>query len=401
MDKENKQLNIGVVTATRAEYGLLHKLIRAISQDEECQLYLYVTGTHLSHKYGYTIEEIKNDNFEIYEAIDILEENDDALSVAYSSANALKKFADSFSLFQPDTLILLGDRYELLPIAQAALFFRIPLVHIGGGEITEGAIDEMIRHAMTKLSYLHFPSCEQYRERIIQMGESPDRVFNLGDTGVENVMSLPALSDEQILEKIDIDLAKPFWLVTFHPETVAGPELSLQAQAELLTALEKLIDIGHQIVYTGVNADEGGLRLSEQLRKWAQDKNAVRLYDSLGVLLYVNLLRRCEGVIGNSSSGIIEAPAVGVPTINIGDRQKGRMTAKSIITIPAKAGVIYEAILKAQNPLWKAGWQEQQSPFYKPNASNNIFLKIKEYLKNNNLSIEKSFYNFQNKLEKV
>lgn len=388
----NKKLNIGVLTATRAEYGLLQNIIKQIDLDPDSELYLYVTGTHLSEQYGFTIQEIKNDGFPIYETIDILTEGDDTLDIIQSSANALQKFGQSFSKFKPDLLIILGDRYELLPIADAAINFHIPLIHIGGGEITEGAIDEMVRHAITKLSLLHFPSCELYRHRIIQMGENPERVFNLGDTGVENALSLPKLSNIEIENRINLNLEKPFWLVTFHPETIAGPEKSLEAQKELLAALDELIKKDQQIVFTGVNADEGGKRLHKQLIDWAKDKPLVKLNDSLGSILYINLMRRCKAVIGNSSSGIIEAPAVDVPTINIGNRQKGRMKTNSILTVDANKDEIFNAIMLSQDISWQLQNLHQTSPFYKVDAARNIFLTIKEYFKEKDNSFTKTFY---------
>ena len=251
-------LKLAVVTATRAEYGLLRRLILLGIEDPEIDLRLYVTGTHLSHDYGYTLAEILKDVIEPFATIPILQDGDDALAVSKTCAAALTGFAQAFQDNPPDAVLYLGDRYEILPISEAALHARIPTIHLCGGETSEGAADELIRHALTKLSTFHFPEAEPYRERILQMGEDPERVFFCGSPGVENVM---ALADAD-LSDFPFSTDEPYFLVTFHPETLAGPEASLQQQAELLMALD---NVDAQLIFTGVNADEGGQRLQQAL----------------------------------------------------------------------------------------------------------------------------------------
>lgn len=378
-------LKLGIITATRAEYGLLRRLIDLAQQDPDIELRLYITGTHLSRSHGYTLDAILADGFTPYETLPILQDGDDALAINLTCAEALRSFAVSFAEDPPDALLYLGDRYEILPIAQAALNARIPTIHLCGGETSEGAVDELVRHALTKLSVLHFPEAEPYRERILQMGEDPACVFFCGSPGVENVMTLPDVD----VSNYPFDIQKPFFLITFHPETLGGPEESLRQQAALLEALEERSE---QLIFTGVNADEGGARLQRQLEIWAAENPNVYLYDSLGAARYLTLMRRTLAVVGNSSSGIIEAPAAGVPTINIGDRQKGRLMGASVLDVPAEAGAIRVALDQAVDPIWRDSIKDLPNPYYKPNASLRILEKIKEVFRSGPPSLQKHFH---------
>lgn len=380
-------LTLGIVTATRAEYGLLRRLISLAQKDPDIDLRLYVTGTHLSRIHGYTLDAILMDGFTPYETIPILQPGDDALSTNLTCAEALRLFGESFDRDPPDALLYLGDRYEILPIAHAALNARIPTIHLCGGETSEGATDELVRHALTKLSTFHFPEAEPYRERILQMGEDPAHVFFCGSPGVENVMILPDVD----VSNYPFDIQKPFFLITFHPETLGGPEESLRQQAALLDALAERPE---QLIFTGVNADEGGTRLHQQFKDWATGRSNVYFYDSLGAARYLTLMRRTLAVVGNSSSGIIEAPAAEVPTINIGDRQKGRLMGDSILDIPAETEAIRIALEKTTDPAWRLSLKDSPNPYYKPNASFCILEKIKELFRHDSPSLQKSFHEY-------
>lgn len=380
-------LKLGIVTATRAEYGLLRRLIGLAQQDPEVEMRLYVTGTHLSKDHGHTIDTILADGFTPFETLPILHDGDDALSVNLTCAEALRRFAESFHHDPPDALLYLGDRYEILPIAQAALNARIPTIHLCGGETSEGAVDELVRHALTKLSTYHFPEAEPYRDRILQMGEDPARVYFCGSPGVENVMTLPEID----VSDYPFTLQKPFFLITFHPETLGGPEESLRQQQALLDALAERSE---QLIFTGVNADEGGARLRTQLEAWATDRPNVYLYDSLGAARYITLMRRALAVVGNSSSGIIEAPAAEVPTINIGDRQKGRLMGASILDIPAETAAIRDALEKTTDATWRKSLKDLPNPYYKPNASLQILDTIKRIFSSGPPSLQKTFHEY-------
>jgi len=336
-----------VVTGSRAEYGLLRWLMQEIRDDSRLRLQVVVTGMHFAARFGTTYREIVADGFEIDAKVDMLLDADDPVSVTKSIGRGVIGFADVFQNLQPDLLVVLGDRFEILAAAQAAVFAQIPIAHIHGGELTEGVIDDSVRHAVTKMSQLHFTAAEPYRRRVIQMGEDPARVFNVGALGVENVKRTEPLSRKDFESAIGMPLGDFPLLVTFHPETLdRDRDGSIVA---LLAALDQFLE--GRIIFTSPNADSGGQAIADAIDRYVGVRSErATLCRSLGHTHYVTALAHVRAVIGNSSSGIIEAPAAGVPTVNIGDRQKGRLRSASIIDCEAKTPAIAEAIRRALSP---------------------------------------------------
>lgn len=386
---EHEIKKICVITATRAEYGLLKNVIKEIQKDETLQLCLLVTGTHLSENYGYTVNEIVEDNIYIEQKIPIIEEvNSEKIDIAHTMSNALLKFSETFKRIKPHMVVVLGDRYELLSICEAAMICKIPIAHISGGEITEGAMDDTIRHCITKMSQLHFPGCEVYRQRIIQMGEQPDTVFNYGDVGIENIMNMQYMDIKELEDSIGISLKRPFACVTFHPETLE--KISPVKQVEqLLLAVEQFHDLN--FIFTGSNADEGGRQINKKIEQFVSEHDNCFYYSSLGIKRYLSLLRKSRMIIGNSSSGIVEAPSLGIPTINIGSRQKGRLQASSIINCKTNVAEIVNAINKANAKSFQQGAKNAENPYEKGNTSINIIREIKRFLDNGG-TVVKKFY---------
>ncbi len=381
-----------VVTATRAEYGLLRRIIKKIWEDAELELILVVTGTHLSEKFGYTIQEIENDGFPIAEKIDILENDMDSEGICRTMGNAQIHFANMFQRRKPDLLLVEGDRYELFPICSSAMVCGIPIAHISGGEITEGAIDDVVRHCITKMSYLHFPACETYRKRIIQLGEAPERVFNFGDVGVENVRKMKFMEKEELEKSLGISLQKPFASVTFHPVTLEKNSAKKQVE-ELLKALEQFEMMN--FIVTMANADAEGEVINQIFREKEKEQKNIFCYSSLGIVRYLSLLKYAEFVIGNSSSGIVEAPCFGIPTVNIGDRQKGRLQASSIIDCVPEAEEIKKSIEKALSPQFKEIARKTHNPYGDGNTSEEIISTIKKFLYRENINLKKKFYDIE------
>lgn len=379
---------ICVVTATRAEYGLLRNVIARIDADMELELCLLVTGTHLAEKYGSTIEEIVADGFPITKEIPILSGETGEEGIIKAMTNALHAFGETFRELRPDMLIVLGDRYELLPICEAAMIYKIPISHISGGEITEGAMDDSVRHCITKMSHLHFPGCESYRKRIIQMGEQPDCVFNYGDVGIENILKMHYMEKAELETSIDFKLDKPYACVTFHPATLEKTSPKMQIK-ELLCAIEKFPEM--KFIFTGANADAGGDIINQMVKEFVEKHHNCKAYASLGIRRYLSLLKTSEMIIGNSSSGIVEAPCFGIPTINIGDRQKGRLQADSIINCIPRRDDIIKAINLGLTKQFKDIAAKANNPYGAGNTSEGIIKEIKNYLlKETQLS--KTFY---------
>lgn len=385
MDKKR----IGVVTATRAEYGLLKNVIKSIQNDEELDLVLFVTGTHLLKEYGYTVGEIESDGVVVDEKIDILMKSDSASSISKTMGMAAILFGEAFERQKIDMLIVLGDRYELLPICQAAMVACIPIAHISGGETTEGVIDEAARHCITKMSYLHFPSCEQYRKRIIQLGEEPDRVFNYGDVGVENILCQKYLSKRELEQDLGISLKETYFSITYHPVTLE-PGMALMQVNELLMAIEKLPQYNY--IFTKSNADSENQIINSRIDEFVHKHSNCKVFESLGVKRYLSLLKYSSGIIGNSSSGIIEAPSLKIPTINIGDRQKGRLKSKSIIDCEPICNEIVNALEKITDREFVDLKCDGSSPYSGDDTAGNIVRKVKEFITNNKINLKKHFY---------
>jgi len=382
---------IALVTGSRAEYGLLYWLMREISEDPELELQIIVTGSHLSPEFGLSYKIIEEEGFIINEKLEILLSSDTAIGMAKSLGLAVIGFADAFQRLQPDILVILGDRYEIMAAAQAAMLLRIPIVHISGGERTEGVVDEAIRHSVTKMSHLHFVAAEHYRKRVIQLGEDPAHVFNYGDPGLDNIKKLPLLSRNELEKEIDFKLGELAFLVAYHPATLerGNPEDRVR---ELLAALDSYPDA--HVIMTGSNADTGGRSISRLLEAYACDREGrVRFYISLGQLRFLSAMKHCQLIIGNSSSGIVEAPALQTATVNIGDRQKGRLKAASIIDCRENRQDITAAIDQALSPDFQKQLPEVQSLYGDCNTS----LRIKEELKRINLDgiLRKKFYDVE------
>lgn len=374
---------IAIVTASRAEYGILRPLIYRLREEKEFELQVVVTGTHLVEKYGNTQNEILKDGIHIYRKIPILEEGNTSLDISLSMSNALCGFAKYFQEEKPDLLIILGDRTEILGICCAAMNESVPIAHLHGGELTEGAVDDCVRHAITKMSYLHFPATEIYRNRIIQMGEAPERVFNVGALGVENILQIPLLTKEEVYSQLKIPEGQKYVVVTFHPVTLESGEEKQQTEV-LLQAMKKKKEYFYLI--TKANADVGGDIVNKMLENFGTEAENVKLVASLGVVRYLSAVRYSEFVLGNSSSGIIEAPALGVPTVNIGERQKGRLMAESVIS----CGTETEEIIKAMEIA--KGMEHKVSKLYgNGDSSKRITEILKDFLLNDRINLKKKF----------
>lgn len=369
---------VALVTSTRAEYGIMYRLIDKLYVDKDVDFYLLVTGMHLSDKFGVTKNEITQP---VYKEIDI----DIEKEPAYSLALAIEKFYNVFREIKPDILVVLGDRFEIMGVVQAAMLNNIPVAHIHGGEITEGAIDDAIRHSITKMSHLHFTSCEEYRKRVIQLGENPKRVFNIGSLGVENIKEIQLLSKTDLEESLGFNFTEKNILVTFHPVTLEG-DVKKQFN-ELLDALNDLKDTN--IIITCPNADPGNDEIFELIQKFKLLNKNIYVYKSLGMQRYLSCLKYVDMVVGNSSSGIIEVPSFKIPTINIGNRQKGRIQAESIINcIPEKNN-----ILSAIDIAYKKDFSNTINPYEKEDTLENLLKILKNYDLNN--IIKKNFYDLK------
>lgn len=376
---------IAVVTATRAEYGILHPLIIRLLACEKWETQVVVTGTHLEPEFGDTYREIECDGVPIYRKIPIIEPGDDAYAVSRMMANALCGFGDYFKKEKPDFLIILGDRTEMLAIAAAAMNEQIPIAHLHGGELTQGAVDDCVRHALTKMSYLHFASAEEYRKRIIQMGEEPSRVFNVGALGVENILHEDLLSRQELKEAVDFPADREYAVVTFHPVTLEQETAEWQVR-ELLAAMKERENLFFLI--TKANSDAGGRRINELLEAETGQYSNMKLVASLGMKKYLSALKYARFVLGNSSSGIIEAPAFQVPTVNIGDRQQGRIMAESIVNCQPERSSILSAIDQAMT--MKEFCFE--NPYGDGHTSEKIVKILDKYLRSDHVDLKKKFY---------
>lgn len=378
---------IAIITATRAEYGLLTPVIKKVNEDNEISLDLIVTGTHLSDQYGHTIDDIYKDGFPIAHEIPILEDDNTPQGVSFTMANAIKGFAKCFHADRPDMVVILGDRTEMLGVASVAMNERIPIAHIHGGEVTTGAVDDCVRHAITKMSFLHFTCTEVYRNRVIQLGEDPSRVFNVGALGTENILTQSLLSFEILRQQIPglPDLKEtPYAIVTFHPVTLEKNSVERQVK-ELCNAMNKRADIFFLI--TAANADTGGNKANELFIKYCENHVNGKFVYNLGMLRYLSAVKYAKFVLGNSSSGLLEAPVLGTPTVNIGDRQKGRLMADTIINCMPEKFSILSAMKKAEI------MRHYSSYLYgNGTTSKQIVEIIKDYLINNKINIKKEFY---------
>ena len=380
---------IVIVTATRAEYGLLKSIIGKLKSIEGLKVRIIATGAHLSPEFGLTYREIENDGFVIDKKIEILLSSDTPVSVSKSTGLAIIGFSEYFNENKSDALLVLGDRYETLGVCIAAMNERIPIIHLYGGETTEGAIDEAIRHSITKMSYWHFTSTEQYRKRVIQLGENPKRVYNVGSLGVENVLNQILLYKQALEPELKLQLNMPYAVVTYHPVTLEDKNIC-ETVKMFLDALDQNKDMLY--IITKANADAGGRQINLMMEEYAAHRDNIQVFDSLGMIKYLSVVKYSEMVIGNSSSGLVEVPSFRIPTVNIGDRQKGRIRAESVIDCDEDTESIVRAIKKARTPEFRKQCSQVKNPYEGVRTSDTIVEIIKEKLFDKKVEIKKKFY---------
>lgn len=385
-------INIAVVTSTRAEFGLLMPLIRELRkfEDENTKIELVVTGTHLLEEYGHTIDEIVSLDYRIDRVIYVPVISDTAIDISMNQAEFLIKFTELFIDKKYSAIVILGDRYEMLSIAIAAGNTHTPIFHLCGGDTTEGAIDEWIRHSITKMSYLHFPTNEESYYRIIQLGEEPKRVFNYGSTSIDNIINLSNMQKSDVLKSIGLEECK-YAVCTYHPVTMDNSDVD-EMIYNFLEAIKHTPEI--EFIVTKSNADQGGTHINELLDASQSDIRNLHVFTSLGTVRYLSLMKFAEFVIGNSSSGIIETPAFRIPTINIGDRQRGRLQSKSIINCSTDSESIIAAIKKARSSIFKEICKTVISPYGDGHAAEHIASKIIDVVNEDKIDLKKKFYDF-------
>ena len=367
-----------VVTAARSEYGVLRWLIDSINKNRQLTLQILVTGSHLSKEHGYTFKEIEADNYVINEKVEMLTSTDTQCDIIKSMGLCSINIADSFERLKPDLIVVLGDRYELLPICSAALLQQIPIAHISGGDITEGAIDDQIRNAVTMMSSLHFPGVKDSAERIQRMIGKEETVFVVGEPGLDNFKRLDLLSRKDLSVSLDVDVTKKWILVTYHPETKRSLEENLCVATQIVKTLENLDNI--EVVITKANADFGGSQINDLFFSAVKNNpSKFKLYSSLGQLRYLSFMKEVACVIGNSSSGIIEAPCLGKPVLNIGDRQKGRYLCENVLSVSSQCQLIDTAIVDIVTNDQKYAFDYYYGD---GNTSERIVEDILNYLKN-------------------
>lgn len=377
-----------VITGTRAEYGLLRWVMEGIQDDSGLTLQIIATGTHLSPEFGLTFREIEQDGFQIDRKVEMLTSSDTPVGIAKSMGLGLIGFADALNELHPDLIVVLGDRFEIFSAVSAALVARIPVAHVHGGETTEGSIDEALRHSITKMSHLHFVAAEEYRQRVIQLGEQPDRVFMVGGLGVDNIKRMKLLDREALEQSLGIQLGEKSLLVTFHPVTLETGTAADQ-MAALLAVLDGLHDT--QLVFTMPNADTDGRVLITMIEQFVAQHANSRAYTSLGQLRYLSCLAHVDGVVGNSSSGLLEAPSFQKGTINIGDRQRGRLQAASVINCEPTRESITTALKHLYSAGFHTGLRNVRNPYGEGDASEKILATLKSAALDGVL--KKSFYN--------
>ena len=384
---------IAVVTSTRAEFGLLMPVIRSLRdyENNELKIEVVVTGTHLSNEYGHTIDEIFRNDIRVDATVEIPVGSNDANDISHNQAITLEKFTGLFREKKYNGIVILGDRYEMLAIAISAGNTHTPIFHLCGGDTTEGALDEWIRHSITKMSYLHFPSNTESCKRIIQLGEDPERVFNYGSTSIDNIIKLASMPKSDALKSIGIEECR-YAVCTYHPVTMDNGDVDEMVQ-NFLEAIKHTPEI--EFIVTKSNADQGGAHINKLLDAAQEKIKNLHVYTSLGVVRYLSLMKSAEFVLGNSSSGIIETPAFGIPTINIGDRQRGRLQSESIINCSTDSESIEAAIQKAMDPEFKKICESVISPYGDGHAAEHIASKIVEVVSKDEIDLKKKFFNFE------
>ncbi|MCR6575077.1 UDP-N-acetylglucosamine 2-epimerase [Campylobacter insulaenigrae] len=365
---------ICVISGTRAEWYLLRNLCDQIQQDKDLKLQLILTASHLSKDFGFTYKEIEKE-FKVDKKIDILLSNDNNISLCKSMALLELSLCETFAQLKPDIVVVLGDRYEMLAVASVCLVMQLPLAHICGGELTLGAIDDSIRHSITKMAHLHFVSTKEYKKRVLQLGEDEKRVFNVGSLGGELIKNMNFLDKKTLEDDLNIKFKENIYLITYHPQTINKKSIKKEINA-LLNFLDTIENVS--LIFTKANADENGFLINEMIQSYCEKKSfKARLFDNLGSLRYLSLMKICEAVIGNSSSGICESPFLRVPCINIGDRQRGRICANNIINCDISN--LRQAFEKFNCKEYKQNLKNFINPFYSQNTSYNIKEILKSY----------------------
>ena len=378
-----------MVTGTRAEYGLLSRLMRLIDESEDCQLQVVATNMHLLPEYGNTYQEIEKDGFRIDARVPMRKPTDDSYGAITSMAEEMSGMNDAFRELCPDMVVMLGDRYEMLVVATVAMLQRIPIAHIHGGEISEGAVDDSIRHAITKMSSLHFTSTEEYRKRVIQLGEQPERVFYVGSLGVENLRKVPLMSKLELEDSLSFNFEGQSVLVTYHPVTL-GDRTPKDEITDLLMALDTFPSL--RILFTMPNSDQGSEEIRSAIETYCiRKEKRCRCFNSLGLRRYLSALGYVTAVVGNSSSGLLEVPSAHIPTLNIGDRQKGRARGASVVDVASDEASIVAGLQKVLSPDFCAFCKTATNPYEKEDTAESIFKVISTY--SFDKFSRKSFYN--------
>ena len=378
---------ICVITGTRAEYGLLRWVMQGIQDDSELTLQIITTGMHLAPEFGMTYREIENDGFQIDCKVEMLTSSDTPVGIAKSMGHGMIGFADALHKLQPDLIVVLGDRFEIFSAVSAALIARIPVAHLHGGETTEGAFDEALRHSITKMSHLHFVAAEEYRKRVIQLGEQPDKVFLVGGLGIDNIKRLKLLNRTELEASLEFKLGPKNLLITFHPVTLESATTTHQMK-DLLSVLADLQDT--KLIFTFPNADTDGRALIQMVERFVDQHENARAYPSLGQLRYLSCIAHVDGVIGNSSSGLTEVPSFHKGTVNIGDRQRGRLQAASVIQCEPTRQGIASAIERLYSNTFQATLPQVCNPYGSGGASNKVISTIKSYALES--IVKKQFY---------
>lgn len=384
---------VAVITSTRAEFGLLMPVVKELRKHEDDNFIvdLVVTGTHLSENYGHTIDDITGMGIRIDQIVTIPVLSANAVDISNNQAETLKNFTILFSEKKYDGIVILGDRYEMLAIGIAAGNTHTPIFHLCGGDTTEGAIDEWIRHSITKISYIHFPTNQESYNRVVQLGENPERVFNFGSTSIDNILNIANMEKCDALKSLGLEDCK-YAICTYHPVTMEEADLDEEIK-EFLDSIKTFPEI--QFIVTKSNADQGGARINDMLDRADKEIRNLHVFSSLGVRRYLSLMKKAEFVLGNSSSGIIETPAFGIPTVNIGDRQRGRLQSESIINCGTDCGSICAAIRKALDDDFRKMCKTVVSPYGDGHAAENISFKIVQILEENKIDLKKKFYDYR------
>ncbi|MDD3428915.1 MAG: UDP-N-acetylglucosamine 2-epimerase [Oscillospiraceae bacterium] len=381
---------VAVVTGTRAEYGLLRRVIGYIADSDKLSLSLLVTGTHLSAAFGNTVTEIEKDGYPIAAKIDILKFGDGELATAKTVAYTTDAFARWFDCNKPDAVLVLGDRYEIFAVAAAAAMLRIPLIHISGGDVTKGAADDYFRHCITKMANLHFPSCAQYANRVIALGEPPHSVHNVGGLGDENIRKLALLPKAELAQSLGFSLDLPYCLVTYHPETLSDIAPSQQFCA-LLAALTPYLQT-HRFIFTKANADAGGAKINALIDSYVQQHQSCIAFTSMGVLRYLSAMKYAAAVIGNSSSGVVETPTFGVPTLNIGNRQAGRIMCQNVLCCGSAQSEIEQGLQTIFTQSFYQKAHETVSPYNGGDTAKKIVQLTTDFLYSTDCAKPKEFF---------